>query len=115
MTDAPWTLGRGSPVIVYLHSPREKVWGVLLSLDASGVCVRGLDLRIFDEWMRQEARGEEQLLGVSTLFYPMNRLERIELDERVGPVPAYSDRFQEEVGRSAVEAVGIADDRGRGN
>jgi hypothetical protein len=77
--------------------------------------VRGLDLRIFDEWMRQEARGGEQLLGVSTLFYPMSRLERLELDERVGPVPAYADRFREEVGRSAVEAVGIGEDRSLGN
>lgn len=115
MSQEPWTLGRGSPVVVYLHSPKEKMWGVLLSIDASGVCVRGLDLQVFDEWMRQEARGDEQLLGVSTLFYPMSRLERLELDERIGPVPAYSDRFREEVGRSAVEAVGVVDDQGRGN
>lgn len=111
----PWTLGRGSPVIVYLHSPKEKVWGVLLSIDAAGVSVRGLDLRIFDEWMRQEARGAEALLGVSTLFYPISRLERLELDERVGPVPAYSERFAEEVGRSAVEAAGMGEERDRGN
>jgi hypothetical protein len=115
MSGQPWTLGRGSPVIVYLQTPKEKVWGVLLSIDAAGVCVRGLDLRIFDEWMLQEARGGEQLLGVSTLFYPMSRLERLELDERVGPVPAYSERFLAEVGRSAVDAVGLGDDPGRGN
>ena len=110
----PWTLGRGSPVIVYLHSPKEKIWGVLLTIDASGVSVRGLDLRIFDEWMRQEARGDEALLGVSTLFYPMARLERLELDERVGQVPAYAERFREEVGRSAVEAAGLGEAHERG-
>jgi hypothetical protein len=115
MSEEPRTLGRGCPVIVSLQAPKEKLWGVLISIDASGVCVRGLDLRIFDEWMRQEAKGEEQLLGVSTLFFPMNRLERLELDERVGQVPAYSDRFLEEVGRSAVEVVGIGDVGERGN
>ena len=32
---------RGRPVLVYLHTPREKVFGVLLSLQPAGIAVRG--------------------------------------------------------------------------
>jgi hypothetical protein len=97
----------GSPVIVYLHSPREKVWGVLLGLKNAGVVLRGIDLQAFDDWMRQEAKGEESLIGLSTLFYPMWRVERLEKDETIGPVSSYADRFLREVGRSVQETVGL--------
>jgi hypothetical protein len=103
-------LREGVPVVVYLHSPREKVWGVLLELGPAGVALRGLDLGVFDDWMRQEARREETLIGPATVFYPMHRVERIERDETVGPIPSCADRFAREVGRSAVEAI-AADDR----
>jgi len=98
-------LGEGAPVVLYLHSPREKVWGLLISLTAAGVIVRGIDLVVFDDWMRQEARGEDVQLGLSTIFYPMTRLERVERDETVGPVVSYADRFAREVGRTVDEAA----------
>jgi hypothetical protein len=60
--------------------------------------------------MRQEARGEESLLGPTTLFYPMSRLERMERDESVGPVASYAERFLITVGRSVEEAMGLATD-----
>ena len=97
----------GAPVLLYLQAPKEKVWGLLVAILAPGVVVRGLDLNAFEDWMRQEAKGEEALIGPTTLFYPMNRLERLERDETVGPVPSYSDRFEREVGRSVREAMGM--------
>jgi hypothetical protein len=105
-------LEEGSPVVLYLHTPKEKIWGLLLSFDAAGIVVRGIDLTAFEDWMRQEVRGEESLLGLTTTFYPMSRLERMEKDETVGPVTSYSDRFQREVGRS-VREVALKQDRGR--
>ncbi len=109
---APWeamSLSAGDPVIVYLQVPKEKVWGLLVSLGTAGVVVRCIDLAAFDDWMRQEARGDEPYLGLSTVFYPMNRVERMERDETVGPVVSYADRFAREVGRSVREAVGLRD------
>jgi hypothetical protein len=97
----------GTPVVVSLQAPREKVWGVLLSIGSAGISIRGLDLAAFDDWMRQEARREETLLGPSTLFYPMYRVERLEADESLGPLLSYSERFALEVGRTAAEAVGF--------
>jgi hypothetical protein len=106
----PWealSIAAGDPVIVYLQVPKEKVWGLLVSLGTAGVVVRCIDLTAFDDWMRQEARGDEPYLGLSTVFYPMNRVERMERDETLGPVLSYADRFAREVGRSVREAVGL--------
>jgi len=106
-------LTRGAPVILYLQAPKEQIWGVLVSISPSGVVVRGLDLVVFDEWMRQEARGEEAGLGLATIFYPMGRLERMERDESLGPMASYADRFFRAVGRTVHDAAGF-EDRGEG-
>ena len=100
-------LSPGSPVVLYLRDPKEKIWGILGSLTAAGIVLRGIDLAAFEDWMRQEARGEEDLLGLVTLFYPMHRLERLEKDETVGPVMSYAERFALEVGRTVQETLGL--------
>jgi len=99
----------GRPVVLYLQQPKEKVWGILLSVRTSGVVVRGLDLAAFDEWMRQEARDEERQIGLVTAFYPMQRVERVEVDETVGTVVSYSERFVREVGRTVWQVLGLAE------
>jgi len=99
-------LGPGVPVVLYLHSPREKLWGVLVSLQPAGIVIRGLDLAVFDDWVRQEQRGEEGI-GLSTLFYPMSRVERMERDETTGPLESLADRFERQVGRSVFEVLGL--------
>ena len=107
MSIQEFDLTRGVPVILYLQAPKEKIWGILVSLSPSGVVVRGLDLVVFDEWMRQEARGEEAGLGLATIFYPMGRLERMERDESLGPMASYADRFYRAVGRTVHDAAGL--------
>lgn len=97
----------GDPVIVYLQLPKEKVWGLLVSLGTAGIVVRCIDLAAFDDWMRQEARGDEPYLGLSTVFYPMNRVERMERDQTVGPVISYADKFAREVRRTVRQAIGL--------
>jgi hypothetical protein len=102
----------GTPVLVYLHSPREKVFGVLVSLPPAGIAVRGIELASFEDWLRQEARGEKGL-GLVTLFYPMNRVERVERDETAGGLEGIADRFRRETGRSVLEAAGLSSRRTR--
>ncbi len=103
----PFDLAEGTPVVVYLHAPKEKVWGILLGLTSAGVMIRGIELEAFEDYMRQEVRGEEDLLGLVTAFYPMHRVERLERDETVGPVMGYADRFAREVGRTIFEVIGL--------
>ena len=102
----------GTPVLVYLHSPREKVFGVLVSLQPAGVALRGIELSAFEDWMRQEARGERGL-GLLTLFYPMHRVERVERDETVGDLEGIADRFRRETGRPILDAAGMSRKRHR--
>jgi hypothetical protein len=96
------------PVVLYLHTPKEKVWGLLMSINTAGITVRGLDLVAFEDWMRQEARQQETMIGLTTLFYPSSRLERLELDETVGPVLSLAERFAAEVGRTVHEVVQVS-------
>lgn len=88
-----------SLVIANLINPKEKVWGVLLSLSPVGVTLRGINLDTFDDWIRQVARGgEEQTVDLVTMFIPLFRLERMFVDEPVGSVPSYTDYFEQVVG-----------------
>jgi hypothetical protein len=102
----------GTPVLLYLHSPREKVFGVLVSLGPAGIAVRGIELAAFEDWLRQEARGDKGL-GPATVFYPMNRIERLEKDETVGGLESFAERFRRETGRSVLEAAGLSSRRRR--
>jgi hypothetical protein len=96
----------GAPVVIHLVEPKEQVWGVLLSLDPTGVSARGIDMRAFDEWVHQEAHPpEERMVGLSTLFYPLHRVERIERDESRGPVEGYAARLERETRSSLAEVV----------
>lgn len=96
----------GTPVLVYLHTPRERVFGVLEALLPAGVAVRGIELATFEDFLRQEVRRETGL-GLVSLFYPMSRVERVERDESVGGIEGIADRFRRETGRTILAAAGI--------
>ncbi len=90
----------GSIVLVHLINPTEKFWGVLHELGVAGVLLRGINVASFDEWMGQAAGREAPSLGLSTMFVPLFRVERIFLDEPVGDVESYRQRFARRVGLS---------------
>jgi hypothetical protein len=92
----------GAPVIVNLHTPREKIWGVLRELNAAGVFVRGIDLNTFDDWVQMIVRGERNM-GLTHVFVPMWRVERVTLDESVDEIPSLAARFQARVGLTLSE------------
>jgi hypothetical protein len=103
----------GAIVIVHLIHPTEKLWGVLHELGVAGVALRGINLSTFDDWMGQAVRGHEQTLGLSTMFVPLFRVERLFLDETVGEVESYRRRFQSRVGVAVERYLGL-DDAGEG-
>jgi hypothetical protein len=96
-----------SIVIVSLASPKEKIWGQLISLDAAGVTLRGMDLGSFDDFIRQILAQEESTVGLALVFYPMHRVERIARDEASGAIPSLADRFREKIGVTIQEYLGI--------
>jgi hypothetical protein len=92
----------GAAVIIVLHSPREKCWGVLDEINAAGVFLRGLDLNAFDEWARAVAH-DEPFIGLSDLFFPMWRVERLSRDESEAGVLSLAEQFEKRTGRSLQE------------
>jgi hypothetical protein len=92
-----------SIVIVSLHTPKEKVWGELLAIHPAGITMRGVDLNSFDHFVRQINEPEGERIGLPTVFFPMNRVERIALDEPSGAIPSMAELFSRKVGRSLAD------------
>jgi hypothetical protein len=104
--DSVIAIGAGSLVIVHLAQPSEKLWGVLLRLAGEGVTLRGISVSSFDDWARGIAR-QEPTLGLVTTFVPLFRVERIFLDEQVGEVESYGQRFRRMVGGPVEHYLGL--------
>jgi hypothetical protein len=96
-----------SIVIVSLHSPREKIWGELGAINVAGITVRGIDLNSFDDFVRQVVHPEGDRVGLPTLFFPMQRVERISLDQPHGSIPSFADLFDQKVGRSLKDYLAL--------
>ena len=101
------TLQSGSLVIVHLRDPTEKFWGVLDRIDVVGVQLSGLNVSSFDDWMAQAASGNSPAIGLATMFVPLSRVERVFLDEQVGEVEGYYQRFERQVGVSVEAFLGL--------
>ena len=96
-----------SIVVVTLHSPREKIWGELVALNTAGVTMRGIDLNSYDDFVRQVLHPEGDRVGLPTLFFPMQRVERISLDEPSGSLPSLADLFERKAGRSLKDYLAL--------
>src|SRR5687768_16015504 len=96
-------------VIINLINPKEKFWGVLVSLTAVGLTLRGINLDSFDDWVRQvsKKKEDEQTLDLVTMFVPLFRVERVFLDEAVGSVQSYSQIFERLVGTTPQQYLGL--------
>jgi hypothetical protein len=104
-------MNAGELVILHLVQPVEKFWGVLRRLAPEGVIVRGISVSSFDDWARAVARGESSL-DLTTMFVPLFRVERIFVDEQVGEVESYRQRFERMTGVAVESHLGLGDDAG---
>ena len=93
---------KGTAVVIVLHSPREKCWGILDEINAAGVFLRGLDLNAFDDWTRAVVH-DEPFVGLTDLFFPMWRVERLTRDEAAGGIPSLAEQFEKRTGRALQE------------
>lgn len=92
-------ISNGTAVVLVLHSPREKCWGVLDDINAAGVFLRGLDLNAFDDWLSAVVH-EEPFVGFGDLFFPMWRVERISKDEAAGELPSLCEQAERRTGQT---------------
>lgn len=100
----------GAAVLVVLHTPREKCWGILDEVNQAGIFLRGLDLNSFDEWLRAIVH-EEPFVGLGDLFLPLWRVERVSRDESAGGIPSLREQAEQRTGRSLEELIGASDRR----
>ena len=96
----------GSVVLLTLVEPRQKFFGVLVELDSAGIVLRGIPLESLDDLARQIRSGERA--NASTIFFPMHRVERMELDAADGELPSLAEGFASHAGRS-VQQVFVPD------
>ena len=102
------SLAPGTAVVIHLGQPREQVFGILLSVDASGVLIRGIAIGSVDDWLRQvsyeadDPEAPQGHLGLTQTFFPMHRIERISFDEPSHGLPSIAERFEQRMGRDMV-------------
>lgn len=89
----------GDLVVVVLHSPRERVWGCLLGLDAAGIALRGLELSPWEEVLTLVRTDQMDQVALGTRFLPMHRIEAMYLDEASSGAPSLAEVFQHRTGQ----------------
>lgn len=83
-------------VVVTLGNPRDKFWGMVLALGAEGLSLSGIELASFEDLILMVKDGDAVTPAV--VFFPMHRIERIELDLPDGNLPSLSQRFSAQTG-----------------
>jgi len=86
----------GAVVIATLCNPREKFWGMILALASEGLSLSGAELASFEDLAVMVRDGEPFTPAV--VFFPMHRIERVELDLPDGSLPSLSQRFLAKTG-----------------
>lgn len=99
----------GVLVLATLGEPREKFWGAVLALTAEGLSLCGIELASFEDLVSMVKEGEPATPGV--MFFPMHRIERIELDLPDGNLPSLAQRFQS---KTKLDASQVLTGRGIG-
>ena len=91
----------GALVLATFHSPKEKFIGAVLSLTAEGISLCGLELGSLTDFTSRTRSGEAA--QPAFLFFPMHRLERLELDAADGDIPSVQQQFEERTGKKLSE------------
>jgi hypothetical protein len=96
----------GALVIATLCNPREKFWGMILALRPEGLSLSGAELASFEDLAVMVRDGEPFTPAV--VFFPMHRIERVELDLPDGNLPSLSQRFFAKTGLEPAAALAPA-------
>jgi hypothetical protein len=96
----------GSMVVVTLGNPRDKFWGMILALAPEGLSLTGIELASFEDFVVMVKDGESFTPAV--VFFPMHRIERVELDLPDGTLSSLSQRFSAKTGLDPAELLSSA-------
>jgi hypothetical protein len=101
--ESPAPFVPGAVVIVTLSNPREKFWGMVLALAPEGLSLSGVELASFEDLAVMVKDGEP--FSPAVVFFPMHRIERVEMDLPEGSLPSLSQRFLAKTGLDPVAAL----------
>jgi len=87
-----------------LGNPRDKFWGMILVLAPEGLSMSGAELVSFEDLILMVKDGES--VSPAVVFFPMHRIERIELDLPDGNLPSLSQRFLAKTGIEPTALLG---------
>ena len=93
----------GTIAVTTFGNPREKFWGVVLALRPEGVSLCGIELASFDDLIAMVK--DQEPFSPSVVFFPMHRLERMEVDLPDGNIPSLSQRFTSETGLDPTQVL----------
>ena len=97
-------IGSGSYVVIHLQNPKEKFWGLLAELNQAGATSLGIDLNSFEDWTRMIVANERNI-GLTAMFVPMWRIERVSLDQTVDDLLALHEQFEARTGTPVHEYI----------
>jgi hypothetical protein len=110
-SSASGPFSQGSMVVVTLGNPRDKFWGMILALAPEGLSMSGIELASFEDLVVMVKDGEP--FSPAVVFFPMHRIERIELDLPDGSLPSLSQRFSAKTGLDPSKVLGAAVSEGK--
>jgi hypothetical protein len=96
----------GAMVVVTMGNPRDKFWGTIVALTPEGLSMSGVELASFEDLVTMVRDGE--LFTPAVVFFPMHRIERIELDLADGTLPSLSQRFSAKTGLDPAATLGAS-------
>lgn len=84
---------------IYLQNPKEQWWGKIVTINQFGVTVKGIEIKAFIDWCRMLAGDEPKIgLGLSEIFFPFWRVEKIALDEDIAGIPSLKTQLEQRTG-----------------
>jgi hypothetical protein len=89
----------GTLAVVSLGNPKAKFWGMVLASAPSGLSLCGVDLASLEDLAAMIRDGEPCTPAI--VFFPLHRVERMELDLRCGRVPSLAERLLATTGLQA--------------
>jgi hypothetical protein len=113
LAELPIPFQPGALVIATLCNPREKFWGMILALAPEGLSLSGAELASFEDLTVMVKDGEPFTPAV--VFFPMHRIERVELDLPDGNLPSLSQRFFAKTGLEPATALSPGSSNQAGN
>ena len=92
----------GMTVVVNLHSPPERLWGLLTDISPAGIQIRGISVSTFADWVNS-ILGQDPNVDLTSAFLPMWRVERMSLDETMGEILSLGEQFRARIGMTLRE------------